>query len=47
MDSLRGLLGIMRMDKVPNARIKELCEVKKDLDKRFMKACSCGEDGEG
>ena len=26
MDNLRGLLGIRRMDKVPNARIRELTE---------------------
>ena len=32
MDNLRGFLGIRRMDKVPNARINELCGVKKVLD---------------
>ena len=32
MDSIRGLLGIRGMDRVPNARIRELCGVKKDLD---------------
>ena len=26
MDNLRGLLGIRRIDKVPNALIRELCE---------------------
>ena len=35
MDDLRGLLGIRRMDIVPNARIRELCGVKKSLDKRI------------
>ena len=25
MDNLRGLLGVRRMDRVPNARIRELC----------------------
>ena len=35
MDNLRGLLGTRRMDMVPNARIKELCGVKKDLDERI------------
>ena len=25
MDNLRGLLGIRRMDKVPNGRIRQLC----------------------
>ena len=25
MDNLRGLLGIRRMDRIPNARIRELC----------------------
>ena len=29
MDNLRGLLRIRRMDKVPNARIKQLCGVTK------------------
>ena len=33
MDNLRGLLGIRRMDKVLNSRIRELCLVKKGLDK--------------
>ena len=27
MDNLRGLLGIRKMDKVPNARIRQLCGV--------------------
>ena len=35
MDNLRGLLGIMRMDRVPNARIREFWEVKKGLDERI------------
>ena len=34
MENLRGLLGI-RMDRVPNARIKELCGVRQDLDERI------------
>ena len=29
MDNLRGLLGFRRMDRVPNARIRELCGVTK------------------
>ena len=29
MDNLRGLLGIKRVDKIPNARIRQLCEVTK------------------
>ena len=33
MDNLRGLLGIRRIDRVPNARIRDLCGVKKGLDK--------------
>ena len=32
MDNLRGLLGIRRMDRVLNARIRELCGVRKGLD---------------
>ena len=35
MDNLRGLLGIRRMNRVPNARIKELCGVMKGVDKRI------------
>ena len=35
MDNLRGLLGIRMMDRVPNARIRSLCGVRKDLDERI------------
>ena len=35
MDNLRGLLGIRRMDRIPNARIWELCGVRKGLDERI------------
>ena len=35
IDNLRGLLGIRRMNRVPNARIRELCGVKKGLDERI------------
>ena len=41
MENLRGLLGIRRVDRIPNARISELCGVKRSLDERI------GEDGEG
>ena len=34
MDNLRCLLGIRRMDKVTNARIRELCGVTKGVDER-------------
>ena len=37
MDNLRGFLGIRMMDKVPNARIRELCGVTKGLDERIDK----------
>ena len=38
MNNLRGLLGIRRMDSVPNARIRELCGVTKAVDEnRSMK----------
>ena len=51
MDILRGLQGIRRMDRFPNARIRELCGVKKEYAKGLMKTCSggsvCREDGEG
>ena len=32
MDNLKGFLGIRRKDRVPNARIRELCGVRKGLD---------------
>ena len=32
MDNLRGLLGIRRIDRVPNARIRKLCGVTKEID---------------
>ena len=35
MDNLRGLLGIRRMDKVPNTWIRELCRVIKGVDKKI------------
>ena len=35
MDNLRRLIGIRRMGRVPNARIKELYRVKKGLDERI------------
>ena len=35
MDNLRGLFGIRMMDMVPNARIRELCGVRKCLHERI------------
>ena len=35
MDNIRGLLGISRMDRVPNTRIRELCGVKNGLNERI------------
>ena len=35
MDNIKGLLGIRRMDRVPNTRIKELCGLKKGVDERI------------
>ena len=35
MDYLRGLLGIKRMECVPNARVRKLCGVRKGLDERI------------
>ena len=35
MDNLRGLFGIGRMDRFPNARIRELCGVRKGVDKKI------------
>ena len=35
MDNFRGLLGIRRMDRIPNAWKGELCGVRKSLDERI------------
>ena len=35
VDHLRGLLCISRRDKVPNARIRQLCGVTKGVDERI------------
>ena len=35
MDNLRGLLGIRRMDKVPNAQIRKLCRGMKGVDEKI------------
>ena len=35
MDNLRGLLGIKRMDRVPNTQIRKLCRVRKGPDERI------------
>ena len=35
MDNLRGLLGIIRIDKVLNAWIRQLCGVTKVVDKKM------------
>ena len=34
-DNIRGLLGIRRMDKVPNVRIRQLCRVMKVVDEKI------------
>ena len=51
MVNLRGLLGIRRMDRLPNARIRELCEVTKGVDEMIDEIYSpivrpCGENGQ-
>ena len=51
LDNLRRLLGISRIYRVPNARIRELCGVKKGLDERIDEGVlrwfgPCGEEGE-
>ena len=35
MNNLKGLLSIRPMDSIPNARIRELCGVKKGLDEKI------------
>ena len=36
IDNLRGLLGVRRMDKVPNVRIREFCGVSKRTDEGVL-----------
>ena len=36
MDNLRSLLGIRRMARVPNERIREFCGVTKGVDERIV-----------
>ena len=49
LENVRGLLGIRKMDRIPNARIRDLCRVRKDLDERIDEGVLrwFGEDGEG
>ena len=35
MGNLRGMLGIRKMNKVPNTRIRQLCRMKKGVVKRI------------
>ena len=35
MDNLSGLLGVRRMDRVPNGWIRELCGVEKEVGDRM------------
>ena len=35
MNKIRVLLGTRRMDRVPNARIREFCGVAKEVDERI------------
>ena len=43
MDILRGLFGIKRMVRVPNARIRELCGVTKAVDGSIGDSAKWGE----
>ena len=38
MDSLRGRLGIRRMDRVPNVQVREMCGVTKEVRERIDKS---------
>ena len=35
MDNQRSMLGIRRMDKVPNAQIRQLCRITKGVDEKI------------
>ena len=39
IDNLRGLLGIRRMDKVPNVRIRQICGVMKAVENGERQDC--------
>ena len=39
-DNLRVLLGIRKIDRVPNIWIRQLCGMKKEMDKKCMKVFS-------
>ena len=43
MNNLRGLVGIWRMDRVPNAWIRELCGVERMWNGRIAKGFYLGE----
>ena len=43
MDNLRGLLGIRRMYRVPNARMREMCGMTKGVNERFDEVWPSGE----
>ena len=45
MDNLRSLLGIRRMNKVPNARIRQLCVVMKGVDYKGF-GCQASKDND-
>ena len=42
MDSLRGLLGMRRIDKAPNSWMRELCGVTKRVNERIDESVSDG-----
>ena len=35
MENLKGIIGSRRMDRAPNARNKDLCEVTKEIDEKI------------
>ena len=37
MNNLRGMVGIRRRDKVPNARVRQLCGVTEGMDEKIVK----------
>ena len=41
MDNLKGFLGIRRMDRVPNARIRKLCRVAEGMNEKIEDSVLC------
>ena len=48
MNNLKSVLGIRRIDKIPNAPVRQFCEVTKSVDEKMYSPMvwPCGKNGE-